>query len=169
MRRRIGRSDPEPIDRQVDTFHRVFTELVRKYQFRDRQELACHGLTVSQCHALEVLGEDGRVRMGSLASRLHLTESTATRIIDQLVGKDLAVRWLDDEDRRVCCVGLSPNGRRLHRRIRSELHARERAFLERMAEKTRRSLIDALGELSEAVDGWRAGDRKGGRDEKQKG
>lgn len=156
MRRLRGPVGPS-LDRQVESFHRVFTDLVRKYQFRDRQELACHGLTVSQCHALEAIGEDGMVRMGGLASRLHLTESTTTRIVDQLVAKELVTRRLDGRDRRVCCVGLSRQGKALHRRIRVELLEREKTFLRHMTATSRQALIRGLEELSRSVDSWRDG------------
>jgi amino-acid N-acetyltransferase len=165
MMRRIRGPIRPSFDRQVESFHRVFTDLVRMYQFRDRQELAGHGLTVSQCHALEVLGDDRVVRMGALASRLNLPESTTTRIVDQLVAKDLASRQSDGRDRRVCCVGLSRKGKALYRRIRTGLLAREKEFLRSMTGSGRQALIDGLEELSGTVDSWRAGCNEGGRND----
>lgn len=143
---------PEP---EVQSFHRAFTELVRKYQFRDRRETACHGLSVSQCHALEILAEAGSLRMGELAARLHLSVSAVTRVADQLVARDLVVREEDPADRRACCLQPSAAGRALFETIQGELYAWEREVLEHHPPEVRRALVTCLEELAEAVDGWR--------------
>jgi DNA-binding MarR family transcriptional regulator len=155
-----------PAEPEVEEFHRVFTELVRKYQFRDRQGLACHGLSVSQCHALEVLGEGRPLRMGRLAARLHLSVSTMTRIVDQLVAKELARRWHDADDRRVCRVALSEQGEALYRVVRRAILAREREVLESLRPEEREALVEGLSQLSNAVDEWREREECARRDPK---
>jgi len=43
------------LQQQTDRFYGAFAELVRAYQFRDRESVCCHGLSVVQCYALEAL------------------------------------------------------------------------------------------------------------------
>ena len=38
------------------------SELVRVYQFRDRDRICCHDISVTQCYALETLVEHGPMR-----------------------------------------------------------------------------------------------------------
>lgn len=152
------------LDRQAKRLHRAVSGLVRTYQFRDRNEICCLGISVSQCHALEALGQVGELTMGALASRMQLSVSTMTRVVDQLVARGLVQRGVDAEDRRVCCVEPTSKGRQLLARISTELLVSERAILDKVPVGHRESVILALEELSRAVDAWRdGGETKGGR------
>lgn len=143
------------LEQQAKELHQIITELVKKYQFRDRNEICCYGVSVSQCYALEAIGERGQITMGELAGQLHLTVSTMTRIVDQLVAKDLVKRWFDPSDRRVCCVELTASGRKLIEQIRGELLATEKEILKGIRPDARAGLLSALKQLSGAVDQWR--------------
>jgi MarR family transcriptional regulator, 2-MHQ and catechol-resistance regulon repressor len=144
------------LNRQAQRLHRAVSDLVRKYQFRDRNEICCFGISVSQCYALEEIGQEGHLSMGALAGHMHLSVSTMTRVVDQLVEHGLV--------RRVCCVEPTSRGRELLARISGELLASERAILSRIPAENRGSVISALEELSRAVDAWRdGGGTKGGR------
>ncbi len=143
-------------DDELKSFHAAFTELVRKYQFRDRSETACYGLSVSGCHALEVLVEAGAQRMGELAARLNLSVSAMTRVADQLVAKELVVRIREPDDRRACRLEPSPMGSALVEGIRTEFFEREREVLEGHPPEVRRALLECLEQLAKAVDSWRS-------------
>ena len=135
---------------------------MRRYQLRDRNEICCLGISVSQCHALEALGQVGELTMGALASRMQLSVSTMTRVVDQLVARGLVQRGEDAEDRRVCCVAPTSKGRELLARISAELLESERAILDKVPAEHRESVILALEELSRAVDEWRGENRTQG-------
>lgn len=142
-------------DTQVMRLHRAVAELVRRYQFRDRNEICCFGISVSQCYALEALDREGELPMGALASRMRLSVSTMTRVVDQLVEHGLVRRARSGDDRRVCCVAPTAGGRALLAKISSELLESERAILEKVPAGHRDSVISGLEELSRAVDEWR--------------
>ncbi len=44
----IAEASPE-LRRSAVTLHRALTDFVRQYQFRNRNEICCYGITVSQC------------------------------------------------------------------------------------------------------------------------
>lgn len=144
-----------PLPTQAKQLHQALTHLVQKYQFRDRNDICCYGISVSQCYTLEALGERGIVPMNTLAERLHLAVSTVTRVVDHLVEKGLAERHPGEKDRRVCEVALTPSGTALLRTIQGGLIAREQAVLERIPPDSRAHVIWAIEALSEAVDKWR--------------
>lgn len=99
-------------------------------------------ITVSEAHALEVLGQFGVMNMKQLASRLGVTTGTTTATVDRLEKKAYAARQPSPEDRRVQMIHLTPAGRqafaehhRRHLELTEELVAalspeRARAFLE---------------------------------------
>jgi MarR family 2-MHQ and catechol resistance regulon transcriptional repressor len=153
----VSRETINTAGRQAQRLHRAVSELVRRYQFRDRNEICCFGISVSQCYALEALGQASELTMGALASQMRLSVSTMTRVVDQLVKNGLVRRTIGREDHRVCCVGPTPAGRGLLARISAELLDSERAILEGIPAEHRESVIHALEELASAIDRWRAG------------
>ena len=144
------------LEGQARAFQRVLSELVKKYQFRDRNETVAYGVSVSQAYALSSLAEHGVMTMSGLAADLHVSISTATRVVDQLVAKTLVRRAPGEEDRRVCRVSLLARGRALWRRIEDELIAIDIAVLRAISPGEREALIRALRLLSNATDQWRA-------------
>jgi MarR family transcriptional regulator, 2-MHQ and catechol-resistance regulon repressor len=155
----------QQLSTQAKQLHQALTHLVQQYQFRDRNDICCYGISVSQCHTLEALGEHGTQTMHDLAEHLHLAVSTVTRVVDQLVDKGLAERHSGITDRRVCEVVLTPRGRELLGTIQGELIAREQAVLERIPAASRAHVIWAIEALSQAIDEWRktvAQDGEGG-------
>jgi DNA-binding MarR family transcriptional regulator len=139
------------LDQQARRLHAAAGELLRRYQFRDRNEICCHGVSVAQCYALETLVETGGTTMGELARRQRVAVSTMTRVVDGLVDKGLVNRWFDPDDRRVCRVGATGGGVDLVARITDELVAREKAVLGRLPAAHRESLIGALEEFAAAM------------------
>lgn len=140
---------------QAQQLHQALEHLVKQYQLRDRNDICCYGISVSQCYALETLAEHGMSTMQALAKHLHLAVSTVTRVVDSLVAKGLVERHMNTRDRRVCQVALTPRGLALVKQIQDELVAREQAVLQRIPAASRDHVIWALEELSRAVTAWR--------------
>ena len=100
-----------PIGKDVEEFHNSIVELIKKYQFRDRNELTSFGISVSQCYVLETLHFQGALTMKKLAEQMHLTISTITRLVDQLEEKKLVTRKQHHEDSRIRMIRLTAKGR----------------------------------------------------------
>jgi len=143
------------LHQQAQQLHQAPGHLVKHYQLRDRNDICCYGISVSQCYALEALGEYGMSTMQALARHLHLAISTVTRVVDSLVAKGLVTRQTNSHDRRVCQVTLTPDGTALLQRIQGELITREQDVLQRIPAASRDHVIQALVELSHAVKDWR--------------
>jgi DNA-binding MarR family transcriptional regulator len=146
-----------PTDAQVGRFHHELVELVKKYQFRDRNQMVGCGISVSQCYLLECLARFGPQTMNELARRMYLTVSTLTRLVDQLETKRLVTRREDADDRRVRRIQPTARGRRVFQATWSEIFVSERAILESFPASRRTAVIEVLRKLNEAAQGWRAG------------
>src|SRR4051794_7388279 len=70
-------------------------------------------VTLPQYRALVILCAKGSRTMGELADELACSPSTATRLCDRLVAKDLLAREPRRENRREVEVSATPGGRRL--------------------------------------------------------
>lgn len=69
-------------------------------------------LTISEAHALEVLGEHEKMNMKSLAQKLGVTTGTTTVTVDRLEKKNFAKRESTQEDRRVNLIVLTEKGKK---------------------------------------------------------
>lgn len=74
-------------------------------------------LTPTKLYALDVLAETRELRIGELAERVGLDETSATRLVDRLEAAGIAERRSKAGDRRVTIVGLTPAGGELAAKI----------------------------------------------------
>ena len=115
-------ADPR-LDADARALHRTLSDLLRVFQFRDRDRICCHDVSVTQCYALGALVERGDLTLNELAAELYLDKSTASRVVDALVAKGYATRTPRPDDRRAVALEATPAGRELYRQIDGELLA----------------------------------------------
>jgi DNA-binding MarR family transcriptional regulator len=139
--------------RQAQRLCEVFTELVRRYQFRDRDQICFHGLSISQCYALQALAARHSLTTGELARHLCLKISTMTRVVDQLVRTELARRGEDARDRRICRVEITAQGRALVAEVRKALVQEYAGVLRTVPAESRDAVIEAMSCLLAAFKG----------------
>jgi DNA-binding MarR family transcriptional regulator len=139
------------------------SELVRVYQFRDRDRICCYDISVTQCHALEALVEHGPMRLSALAERLFLDKSTTSRVVSTLVRKSYVEQRADASDGRATTVSATRQGQRLCSRISAELVEQQKALLEDLAPEVRAGVIQVIRRLARAADArFRSGASTGG-------
>jgi len=151
-----------PLIEQANDLQRAVAGLVKRFQFRDRNETVAYGLSVSQAYVLRALSELGPLSMGGLAAEMRLSISTMTRVVAQLDRKSLVRRTPDPRDGRVCRVALSARGQTQWLRIEDELVAADFEVLQTIPSAERETVIRAIGKLSDAVDLWREQKQSGG-------
>jgi DNA-binding MarR family transcriptional regulator len=91
---------------------------------------------------------DRPIRMGELAERLLVANSSCNRIIGRLVDDGLVTRQHGEHDKREVLVGLTGEGKRLRRRM-AAVHTRdiERLFGAPLSDYQRATLNEALEAL----------------------
>ena len=118
------------IEEASERLHRLTKELIRRYQFRDWNQICCYGISISQCHILDVLAEEGDLTMQQLAKRMFKSVSTMTRVVSQLVRRGYVKRLQDPEDRRVVHVSITPQGKAIVAAINRDLIGTQKAILQ---------------------------------------
>ena len=116
-------------DEGAAQLHQLTTELIRRYQFRDWNQICCYGISPSQSHILALLAEAGDLTMQTLAKRMFKSVSTMTRVAGQLVRRGYVRRRQDPEDRRVVHLTVTPQGKAIVTAIQRDLLATQKAIL----------------------------------------
>jgi MarR family transcriptional regulator, 2-MHQ and catechol-resistance regulon repressor len=136
---------------ETAAFHRALSELVRVYQFRDRDRICCHDVSVTQCYALEALVRSGGQTLNELAAELYLAKSTASRVADGLERKGYLVRAPHPTSRRSILLQATAAGAALHARIEQDILAEEADLLADFDPEVRRGMTRLLESLAAAA------------------
>jgi len=144
-------AEDDALQQQAGAFYDVLSDLIRVYQFRDRDRICCHDLSVSQCHALEALARHGPMTLNDLAGYLYLDKSTTSRVVDALERKKMLRREAHPEDGRAVRLVASKDGERRVASIMSSIIQREKQLLSDFDPEVRAAIIDLLGRLAQSA------------------
>jgi len=131
--------------------YRAVSELVRVYQFRDRQSTCYYDLSVTQCYALSFIVQSEPMMVSALADELFLDRSTVSRLVGSLVEKGYVRRAVDPDDARAARLKVTRKGRDLHEKIEQDLVEEMYALVADYGSETLRATIRLLGRLTEAA------------------
>lgn len=136
----------------------AIADLVRVYQFRDRDRICCHDISVTQCYALETLVDHGPMRLNDLTERLYLDKSTTSRVVRALVKKGYVEQHPDARDGRATALSATRSGRTLCTRITDDLVDQQKGLLADLDPDVRAGVVDVIRRVARAADArFRAG------------
>jgi DNA-binding MarR family transcriptional regulator len=139
------------VERDAADLYGVMTELMRVYQFRDRDRVGYHGFTITQCYVVEVLIRAGPLTLNELAGEMLLDKSTLSRVVAGLESQQAVSRMSNPADGRSIVLEATPSGRRRYERIEAELVAENARVLSGFTPAARRQLIVLIDALTRAA------------------
>jgi DNA-binding MarR family transcriptional regulator len=142
----------DQLSQDAEDLYEALNQLVRVYQFRDRDRICCYDVSVTQCYAVETLVKKGAMRLQVLAEEMFLDKSTASRVIDALERKGYVSRAEDNEDRRAVKIQATDAGRELYEKIRGDLIAEEITMIENLSAEARQGALTLLRQITRATE-----------------
>lgn len=150
-----GGNDTAP-DESLETTGALLRDVARLHVRAQREQVACCGTTVAQCHILTELDRAGPLPLTELGARLGLHKGWISRGVASLVEEGLVERGGTGRDERVVVVRLSDAGQRrvialnraLNRhaaRVLGRIRAAERAGVRRALALVGAALREELG------------------------
>ena len=97
-------------DEQVEHLTNEMYNFFNRFIFWETAIIRSSDLTLSESHAIELLGIFGKMNMKTLAERLAVTRGTVTVTVDRLEKGGYAKRSSILEDRRAYIIELTPEG-----------------------------------------------------------
>lgn len=126
----------------------ALTDLVRAYQFRDRDAICCYDVSLVQSQALERLARRGALTLTDFAAALFLEKSSASRLVDALERKGYVKRRADEGDGRFIRIVLTKSGRALARKLEDDLVRERSEMLSDLSDKDRKRVLETMQELA---------------------
>jgi len=71
----MAKRKKDQLTQDSEDLYEALNQLVRVYQFRDRDRICCYDVSVTQCYAIETLVKKGRLRLQTLAEEMFLDKS----------------------------------------------------------------------------------------------
>ncbi|MGH7470706.1 MAG: MarR family winged helix-turn-helix transcriptional regulator [Longimicrobiales bacterium] len=139
------------LQRDAADLYSAMTELLRVYQFRDRDKVGYHDLTVTQCYVLEILIRCGALTLNELAVQMCLDKSTLSRVVAGLEAKQAVRRTANPQDGRSILLQATASGKRWYQRIEADLIAENAAVLADFSADSRRQLVVLIEALTRAA------------------
>jgi MarR family transcriptional regulator, 2-MHQ and catechol-resistance regulon repressor len=140
------------LEHDAAALHAAVSDLVRVYQFRDRDRICCHDISVTQCYALEAVAEHGPLRLRALAERMFLDKSTTSRVVATLVRKGYLSQTADAADARATAIAVTKAGRQLYTRITRDLVAQQHDVLQDLDPAVRDGVVEVIRRLAAAAE-----------------
>jgi DNA-binding MarR family transcriptional regulator len=122
----------------------------RYWDFLESEMRREHGMTMSRYDVLAQLDLGaGRLRLSELATRIWLSPSGLSKLLDRMEASGLIVREPDPTDARAWFAVLTPTGRSLVRRARTSHHARlASTFGSELSDRDLAGLLRSMRRLS---------------------
>ncbi len=139
------------LQRDAEDLHEALADLLRVYQFRDRTSICCHGISVTQCYALEAVVHKEGLTMNELAALLWLDKSTASRVVDGLEEAGYVRRSPNPSDGRSLQLQATRTGRAIHDRIVRGLIDEEKALIQDFDPEVRQATARLIARLARAA------------------
>jgi DNA-binding MarR family transcriptional regulator len=156
----IGRRELKPLANELSRCWRELGTILasRRLHASLHPELGTK-LTPSKLRTLALIGEGGGLRIGELAARVGVDDTTATRMVDRLEELDLVERHGATDDRRATVVELTVEGKELTSNVAAQrllffcdvleaLEPSERAQLVQLTAKAAVALRERSAELA---------------------
>ncbi len=116
-----------------------------------KNETACCGVSLSQCHILMELDTQGEMSLKQLASNLESDASTLSRVIDGMVNAGLILRAANPDDRRAVILTLSEQGQRTAATINTQSNLFYQRLFELLPAEKHQSLVESIALLGGAL------------------
>ena len=139
------------LEQDAQALYDALQDLIRVYQFRDRDRICCHDLSVTQCYALDAVVRRRGITVNELSAELYLDKSTASRVADALERKGYLRRNSHPDDRRAVQLDVTRSGKSLLARIRRDIVEHEKSLIAEFDPKTRRAMTKLINQLAQAA------------------
>jgi DNA-binding MarR family transcriptional regulator len=134
--------DEQVLREQIQIFIRLYGLLEQEYA-------PCqYPLSPSQAHALQVIGATKSLPHYQLAAHLRLEKSTVSRLVNILVERGWVERTTNPLNRREKLLHLTDAGNTIFEEIQASASAKYHALWQRLPEKRRAQILDALTTLN---------------------
>jgi DNA-binding MarR family transcriptional regulator len=146
---------------QAERLMIVLREIAECCREGEEIQARAHDLTPSEARALVAIKFQRCATTADLADALFVGKSRVTRILDGLVRKGLMERSEHSDDRRLCTIRLTADGRKVTTKLLTFVRRLHEDVLSLLPPDSQTETLESLSRLKEAMHSVRARLREG--------
>lgn len=108
-------------------------------------------LGISHILVLSHLKRNGKSRPSDIAKALGLTPPSLTHLSEKLVQKELAIRLIDENDRRIVYLAITESGTEILAKAQKEGQGLRKNVYEKLTAEERQQLLSIYKKLSNSI------------------
>lgn len=93
-----------------EQYSHILVEFYERMSSWENGVVSDRDISLAQMHLIEVVGNNGSIRMKELARTLGVTTGTLTVMVHRLEIKGYVIKQKDDDDKRSSFLALTPKG-----------------------------------------------------------
>lgn len=129
-------------------------------QEREMYFVSQYGIRVAEFRCLRHLLRHEFQSIKKLAAAMNVTPGRLTRILDDLIKKELVLRVETKSDRRMKIVSLTKEGRKLAESMEKNYVAMHRDILKKIPAESYQEVLAATNRLLDAMEAWSKDSRR---------
>lgn len=129
----------------------LFHEVMVLFRNSMTRALGHSGITPPQGMVLRLLSKEGPLKLTDLSSKMSLSNSTVSGIVDRLEKQGIVERTRSDQDRRVVYIAVSPEFKERHRSYHLEFEKKIEAVMNQNSGEDLEKIIIGLNTLKKLL------------------
>ncbi len=143
----------KPIDNVLETLSQMpkLHRGLHKNIFRKVIENLAEGITRHHLEILDLLYEEGTLHMAEIADMLLISKSQMTRLIDELIRREMVERHPDKNDRRKSNVFLTPKGSKTVEEFKKGIEDNIKRWLSSLTDQELSQIATSLKQIQNII------------------
>ncbi|MFA9377255.1 MAG: MarR family winged helix-turn-helix transcriptional regulator [Lachnotalea sp.] len=112
-------------------------------------------VNTTQCHTLVEIGRKRDSMLKDLAATLRIDVSTASKIVEELVKKELVIREPSKSDRRSVQINLSDKGIQIFEQIENDMNLIFNEIFKNIDPAEHESILKSISLYNRAIEQWK--------------
>jgi DNA-binding MarR family transcriptional regulator len=130
---------------------RLFQEVMHLFKHNMKKLLGETGISAPQGMIIGLLSKNKKMKITELSSKLSLSNSTVSGIIDRLEAQEMVVRERSNEDKRVVYVSISPNFEDMHKVFHKQIEKNIESIISQGSPEELHKISEGLNSLKKLL------------------
>jgi Transcriptional regulators len=133
----------------------VIRILERNLEYINSSDCCLCNVNTAQCHTLVEIGRTRNSMLKDLAATLRIDVSTASKIVEELVKKELVIREPSKMDRRSVQINLSDKGIQIFEQIENDMDLIFNEIFAHIDPVEHDTILQSISLYNHAIEQWK--------------
>lgn len=145
------------LESKSNEFRELTRTLERNLEGLNTSDCCICNISTAQCHMIVEIGRAKDSKLKELAQTLRIDTSSASKVVEELVKKELVLREQSKTDRRSVEINLTKEGQLIFKQIETDMNQVFKQVFELINESERENVLKCLKNYNLAIEHFMEG------------